>query len=127
VTNPDQEVIDLDPPRTQTATSIFPHNVTRFPNYSRVQGAEHHRQSAIARTKKGTPTSSKSSASVLSATVVFYLLTQTQNDDGILIPTSCKALGIVHVQDASANTVLTRGFDQTSREADRVGLIVFII
>lgn len=85
--NPDQEVIDLDPPHPQASTSIFPrpHNATRFPNYSRVQGAEHHRQSAI-------PTSSKSSASVLSATVVFYLLTQTKNDDGILILTSCKAL-----------------------------------
>ena len=31
-----QEVVDLDPPHPQAATSIFPQNVTRFPYYSRV-------------------------------------------------------------------------------------------
>jgi hypothetical protein len=89
------EVVDLldSPPHSQTSTTIFTApNTIRFPHYNRIQGAEQHRQSAIARTKKGNPTLS---TPALSATVVFHLLTQIKNEEGILIPTSCKTLGIV--------------------------------
>ena len=35
-----------------------------------------------------------SSPNLMTTTVVFYLLTQTRNEEGILIPTSCKVLGV---------------------------------
>lgn len=89
------EVVDLldSPPRPRASTTVFARsqNTSQFSHYDRSHGAEHHRQSAIARTKK--PQNSKSPT--ISATVVFYLLTQIKKEDSILTAISCQSLGKV--------------------------------
>lgn len=87
------EVVDLSdsPPRPRASTTVFARsqNTSQFSHYDRLHGAEQHRQSAIARTKKP-----QNSSSTISATVVFYLLTQVKKED-ILTAVSCQSLGKV--------------------------------
>jgi uncharacterized lipoprotein YbaY len=89
------EVVDLSdpPPRPRASTTVFARsqNTSQFSHYDRSHGAEQHRQSAIARMKKP----QNSSSPTISATVVFYLLTQVKKEDSILTAVSCQSLGKV--------------------------------
>jgi hypothetical protein len=110
-TKEEVEFIDLssDSPEKSTATTVFTH-------YNRSGGAEQHRQAAITRTKKQVVQSS-----FVSATVLFYLLKQSRNEEGFFSPVSCKSLGTYNIHLSKVlptNSVSRKGFNEDQKSYD---------
>jgi hypothetical protein len=93
------EIINLidSPPPVSRATAIFatrkdstPTETGRFSKLSRTNGAEDLRQASITRTK--TSGSPKLGVTV-SATIIFHLVVEKRDTEGIPVTQSCKVIG----------------------------------